>query len=187
MNAAATHFVGLSGVGIDSADAEFRKDPANILKLGVFGYDDAMSLKSIERGLSNTALMIQVPYDGTAAPGAWMAGGGSTVRGVPEKRSIQPFVSTKFNGQRGTMVLMADGSVRFVSENVSDAVFQAMVTVRGGNPEGFDLNKDAPVVPRPRENAPPAPSAEATPPAPPATVPGNGEAPKQLDEKKSEK
>jgi prepilin-type processing-associated H-X9-DG protein len=45
-------------------------------------------------------------------------------------------------GKRGTNVTMADGSVRFVSAKVSDAVFQAMCTVNGSTPPDFDLNKN---------------------------------------------
>jgi hypothetical protein len=179
VDVAVTHFVGLSGVGPDAADPEFRSDPANVHKLGVFGYDQPMALKSLERGLSNTALMIQIPHDGRAAPGAWLAGGGSTVRGVPEKGSIKPFVSTRFNGQRGTMLLMADGSVRFVSEKISDTALQALVTVKGPTPEGFELDVEAPRVPPPVKKdvekkegeAPPEQPAPAEKPAPPAEEP----------------
>src|SRR5205807_4290506 len=91
----ATHFVGIAGVGLD-APLYSRDDPAYIAKRGVFGYDKSASLDDVRngRGLSNTITMIQVPHDGPAGVTPWVAGGGSTIRGVPEKNSIAPFVLT---------------------------------------------------------------------------------------------
>ena len=59
-----------------------------------------------------------------------MAGGGSTIRGVPEKNSVAPFVSTQYNGKAGTYALMSDGSVRFIAANVSDDVFKALSVIK---------------------------------------------------------
>jgi hypothetical protein len=69
----------------------------------------------------------------------WIAGGGSTLRGVPDTKSIDPFVlSTDKNGQpiayqgrRGTYAVMTDGSVRFIDKSISDEAFKAMCTVEG--------------------------------------------------------
>jgi hypothetical protein len=145
----ATHFVGIAGVGLD-APLYPRDDPAYIAKRGVFGYDKSASMDDVRngRGLSNTITMIQVPHDGPAGVTPWIAGGGSTVRGVPEKNSIAPFVLTtdkhgkvitNEKGKRGTYAMMADGSVRFIDQNISDDVFKAMCTVGGPAPEGFNL------------------------------------------------
>ncbi|GEM_PF-2441519 len=156
---AATHVVGIAGVGLDAADYPLN-DPAYSAKRGAFGYDGSAALADIAkgRGLSNTAVAIQIPHDGLTGVSPWIAGGGATVRGVPEKNSIAPFVLStdrngkpiQYKGKRGTEVIMADGSVRFVSANVSDAVFQAMCTVNGPTPPNFDLNKnpDTPLVPK---------------------------------------
>lgn len=151
LEAAATHYVGLAGVGLDAADYD-PADPAVAHKVGILGYNRSRTLDEVRegRGLSNTALMIQVPHDGTAGTAPWSAGGGATLRGIPEKNSIKPFVLTKdrngkpiqHNGKSGTFVNMADGSVRFVDAKVSDEVFKAMVTVKGPAPEGFDLNQN---------------------------------------------
>jgi uncharacterized protein (TIGR03067 family) len=145
----ATHYVGIAGVGLDAAGYK-RGDPAIKHKLGVLGYDESVKLEDIvkARGLSNTIFMIQVPHDGATGVSPWIAGGGATLRGVPEKNSIAPFVlstdkngkSIQHNGKRGTYVLLTDGTVRFIDQNVSDDVFKAMCTVEGPNPEGFDLN-----------------------------------------------
>jgi hypothetical protein len=140
---AVTHFVGIAGIGLDAAEYS-AQDAAVAKKLGAFGYERATSLKDITDGAANTILMAQV------APNfrrPWLAGGGSTVMGVPEKNSVKPFVSTQRDGKRGTMVIMADGSVRFVSETVSDDVFKALCTIKGG--ESVIVNRDAPLVPAP--------------------------------------
>jgi hypothetical protein len=82
-------------------------------------------------------------------PTCWLAGGGSTIRGVPETGSCEEFVCTTYKGQKGTFAIMADGKVRFISESVlrnQPDVFRAMCTIAGGE-EIEDLDKVAPVVP----------------------------------------
>jgi hypothetical protein len=140
----ATHFVGVAGVGIDAADYGPR-DPNVAKKLGVFGYNRQTNVKDITDGLSNTVYMIQVPPKHQRP---WIAGGGATVTGIPETRSVEPFVSTQA-GKRGTYVLMCDGSVRFVKDDISDEVFKAMCTIKGGE-EIADLNQVAPKVEPPK-------------------------------------
>jgi hypothetical protein len=179
----ATHFVGIAGVGLDAAT--YRPgDPATLHKRGVMGYEQSLSVAEVQkgRGAANTILMIQVPHDGVAGVTAWIAGGGSTLRGVPEKNSIAPFVLSKdrtnqiirHQGKRGTFALMTDGSVRFIDQTVSDDVFKAMCTVTGPAPEKFNLDRDGstPLVPDPNAKtlksagkaAPPAPKKTAVPP-----------------------
>jgi hypothetical protein len=147
LNPAATHFVGIAGVGLDAADPEFRKDPANAHKLGVFGYDEPTKVDQIKDGLANTIAVIEVP---PTYPAPWMAGGGSTVRGVPESKSVQPFVCTEYKGKRGTFAIMCDGAVRFISADISDKDFQALCTINGNEP--VDVDRLAPKVKGP-ENA----------------------------------
>jgi len=70
----------------------------------------------------------------------------------------------------------ADGTVRFVSEKISDDVFKAMCTIKGGDTVGI-LNKDVPKVAPPEEQPqlktepPPLPKLPTTPPAPKAEEP----------------
>jgi hypothetical protein len=140
----ATHYVGVAGVGIDAADITAREaqDPAFAKKVGIFGYDRRTAVKDVTDGLSNTVYLIQVP---PTHQRPWIAGGGATVTGVPDTRSVQPFVSTQANGKRGTYVLMADGSVRFIKEDIADDVFKALCTIKGGE-EIADINAVAPKV-----------------------------------------
>jgi Protein of unknown function (DUF1559) len=153
---AATHFVGIAGVGMDAASYG-ANDPAVADKIGIFGYDRQTSVRDISDGAANTILIAQVP---PFVKRPWLAGGGSTAVGVPEKNSVKPFVSTQGDGKKGTLVVMADGSVRFISENVSDEVFKALATIKGN--ESVILNREAPKVEAPADEvaqAPPAPSA----------------------------
>jgi hypothetical protein len=151
----ATHYVGLAGVGLDAASYS-EKDPSVAKKIGVFGYDRPLKWSDVKDGTGNTAFMAQVP-PGIGRP--WAVGGGATIQGVPEKNSVAPFVTKIIDGPRkgetGTMILMLDGSVRFVSDKVSDKVFQAMVTVNGeDNPDLLELDTVAPKVPPPGAKKP---------------------------------
>ncbi len=123
----ATHFVGLTGVGMDAGD--YPDTPEYAKKLGLFGWNRQTKLADVSDGLSNTIYMIQVPPN---MPRPWLRGGGATAQGVPTTGSIKPFVTQMKDGRRGTYVLMADGSVRFLKEGIADPVFQALVTYKGG-------------------------------------------------------
>jgi hypothetical protein len=167
----ATHFVGVAGVGLDAAEYS-ASDPAVAGKLGVFGYDRETRLADIKDGPEQTIALLQVPPTYNTC---WLAGGGSTVRGVPEVDSVRPFVCAKYNGKRGTFAVMADGKVRFIPETISDKDFQALCTINGG--DKVDVDKIAPVVPaeglKPelKAEAPAAPARTATTaPAAPATA-----------------
>jgi len=73
----ATHFVGMAGVGMDAPEYQ----PGNP-KAGVFGYDRVTKKGDVKDGLDKTIALILVPAD-LKAP--WLAGGGATVRGIPEE------------------------------------------------------------------------------------------------------
>jgi hypothetical protein len=143
----ATHFVGMAGVGFDAA--EYRADdPATAKLRGVFGYDRETKKADIKDGLEQTIVLIQVPPEPKAP---WIAGGGSTVRGVSEDLDcVKPFVCTEYQGKRGTFAIMADGKVRFIPANIDPKTFQAMCTIAGGD-KIRDLEKVAPEVLPPEE------------------------------------
>lgn len=137
----ATHVVGVAGVGADAGDFSMN-DTSVAKKIGMVGYDRRANMKDVTDGASNTMYMIQVPPN---QPRPWIAGGGASVMGVPEKDSVRPFAVTGPNGKRGATVIMADGSVRFVADTISDDVFKALATIRGGE-EIADLDRQAPKV-----------------------------------------
>jgi hypothetical protein len=126
----ATQFVALTGIGMDAGN--YPDSPEFAKKLGMFGYDRQAAFADIANadGLGNTIYLIQVPPD---VQRPWIRGGGSTSQGVPEQDSIKPFISvTLDDGRRGTHVIMADGSIRFISSTINDQVFQALTTYKGG-------------------------------------------------------
>lgn len=144
----ATHYVGMAGVGDDAADYT-TGDVTATKKLGIFGYDRRTALKDVKDndGLANTIYVIQVPPNHERP---WIAGGGATVMGAPDNdKAIAPFVATQANGKRGTYALMADGSVRFIAEDVSNDVFKALCTYKGGESIS-DINAVAPKVDPPK-------------------------------------
>lgn len=141
---AATHYVGIAGVGLDAAEYG-EKDEDFTTQRGVFGYERMTPLSDVG---DHTIVMIQVP---STHVGPWLAGGGATVRGVPAKNSVKPFVSTSFDGKKGTYALMSDGSVRFLAEDISDEVFKALATVKKAKPvAGMD---GLPMVPPPAKKS----------------------------------
>lgn len=142
-----TNFVGLSGLGLDSARYN-PTNPEHAKKVGITGYDWGSTPAEITDGMANTIYMIQAP-PGIRRP--WIAGGGATVVGVDDKiaNPIQDFVHTTPDKKRGTYLLMADGSVRWMSESVDPKIFKGMVTRAGGETIG-DLDKLMPKVDPPK-------------------------------------
>ncbi len=183
---AATHFVGMAGVGLDAATY-----PPDHPDAGIFNYDRRTSLAGVPNK-SKTIFMIQVP-PGFHSP--WIAGGGSTIRGVPQTKSVQPFLSLNDKHERTTTVVMADGSVKTISAKISDDVFKALCRVKGDKGD-LDLREMKPV-PVPEEQpelratptvpstakagdkkpVPAAPANQAAPPTPPPAAPPKTGAP----------
>jgi hypothetical protein len=140
---APTHFVGMAGVGLDAA-AYAANDPATAAKLGIFGYDRVTRPEDVKDGLAKTILLIQVPADHKSP---WMAGGGSTVRGVSEDDDcVAPFVCAEYRGKKGTFAVMADGKVRFIPATIDPKIFRALCTIAGDEPI-TNLDGIAPEVP----------------------------------------
>ncbi len=136
----ATNYVGVAGLGLDAARYD-AADPDAAKKVGLVTYDGGAKLNDCPDGLSNTMLMVQLP---PSSPRPWIAGGGSTLVGVEDSDdAFKPYVSVQPDGKRGAMVLMGDGSVRFVREGVKPAVFKAMATRAGGDSLA-DFDKDVP-------------------------------------------
>jgi len=122
----ATHFVGVAGLGLDAASY----DPADkkvAAKLGVFGYDRVTKLSDITFP-EQTIVLLQVPDDQKAP---WLAGGGSTVRGISEDADcLTPFLCVEREGQKGTYAVMADGKVRFIPAGIDKATFRSMCCIK---------------------------------------------------------
>jgi hypothetical protein len=118
-------FVGIAGLGVDAP-----KLPQGDPRAGVFGDNRVVTLADIADGLSQTMMVA----DSTLKSGPWFAGGRNTVRGLDP--TLQPYIGPgrQFGGihGQGSLVLMADGSVKYVKDSVAPIVLEAMSTMAGG-------------------------------------------------------
>ena len=124
---APTHYAGIGGLGEDGPTL-----PVTSPRAGIFAYDRATRMRDITDGTSNTLMVSEVESD----QGPWAAGGRGTIRPFVD----QPYINGPdgFGGYHpgGAVMLMADGSVRFISENIDPAVMEALATIRGGEAVG---------------------------------------------------
>src|SRR5262249_24265665 len=130
-----TNYVGVAGRGADAATLP-RDDP----RAGIFGYDRKLKVEQVKDGLSNTLLLLDTARD----VGPLLRGGPSTVRGVdPSDAPLigdgRPFGGTHFSDSsfewktpRGGNVLLADGSVRKLSDGIDAYVLWKLATAAGG-------------------------------------------------------
>ena len=134
---ALTHFAGMSGVE-DARNVVAASLPRSDPRAGVFGYDDVATSDQITDGTSQTIMVIG---SGTIA-NPWIMGGGATIRGAREPYfdKVSGF-GTRSLPQAGTLAVMADGSVRFVSASVEPSVFRSMCTIHGA--ESVDVERAA--------------------------------------------
>jgi len=145
---AATHYVGMAGVGPDAAYY-----PKNDPRAGIMGYNRQTSPDDVKDGISNTIFMIEADK---AVLGPWIAGGGATIRGTSDAGNDVGrkggFSSPGYAGKQGVWVLMADGSARFLTKDISPEVFKALCTMAGSDSAGaIDLiaaKQNLPTTPR---------------------------------------
>ncbi len=122
-----TNYVGIAGLGKDAATL-----PITDNKVGMFGYDRVVRFRDVTDGLSNTMMITDASKDF----GPWAQGGTATIRALTTK----PYI----NGPDGIgsphvgmiNVLLGDGSVRAVSQNIDPKVFEALSTIHGGEDMG---------------------------------------------------
>ena len=121
----ATHFVGLAGVGGDVLHPDPPRD-----RVGVFAPYRSAGTKEIRDGLAQTAVVTGVQ----AQLGSWGAGGSPTIRSF----HAEPVIGGPDGFGTGTngslLVLMADGRVQVLSEEVDPDVFRQMLTIDGERP-----------------------------------------------------
>jgi len=135
---ALTHFAGMSGIE-DARNECAAKLPRSDPRAGVFGYTDVARPAQITDGTSQTIMV--VGSGRLASP--WAMGGGATIRGAREPL-FDPISGLGLEGLPGggTLVVMADGSVRHIAPGVDPAVFKTMCTIHGQ--DSVDLERTAP-------------------------------------------
>jgi len=134
---ALTHFAGMAGVE-DTRNVVAASLPRSDPRAGVFGYEEVADASEITDGVSQTIMIIGT---GTIA-NPWILGGGATIRGAREPYfdKVSGF-GTRNLPQAGSLAVMADGSVRFVSANIEPTVFRSMCTIHGR--DTVDLERGA--------------------------------------------
>lgn len=123
---AQTHYVGIAGVGKDGPTL-----PAGHPKAGIFAYNRTARMRDITDGTSNTMKVSEATAD-SAKP--WAQGGPATIRALTKKPYINGPDGIGGPSRGGCQILLADGSVRFVSENIVPEIFEAIATMSGGEP-----------------------------------------------------
>ncbi len=126
-NPSSSDYVGVAGIGPDAASLEKDDD-----KAGIFGYDRETSLRDITDGTSNTLMII----DAAKPSSSCLAGGEATIRGFSQKPYINGPDGIGSPHTGGVNAAFADGSVRFLSENIDDEVLEALATMHGGEVVG---------------------------------------------------
>lgn len=134
---AVTQFVGLSGIGPNSAELPIaRSIPA---RAGCFRYDTPTPLLVLREndGLSTTFLFIETSNE----LGPWIRGGFSTVRGLDVSDGAKPPLGRggQFGGNFPGVFGFgrADGSADFFTDRMNVQVLQAHFTIAGGENEGI--------------------------------------------------
>lgn len=119
-----THYVGIAGLGKDAPMLAVTHKRA-----GVFGINRKTRFRDITDGTSNTMMTSEA----SGKIGPWIAGGDSTIRPLTKKPYINgpDGIGGPFRG--GVQIGIADGSVRFVSENIDPTIFERLATMADGN------------------------------------------------------
>jgi hypothetical protein len=125
---APTHYVGIAGVGEDSLTSKKIDE-----KSGMFGYNRKTLMRDVVDGLSIT-IMVTECTDKSAGP--WMQGGKSTLRALTKRPYVNGPDGLGGPSPGGFNVLMGDGSVRFVSQNIDPELLEKLTTIQGGEAIG---------------------------------------------------
>lgn len=120
---AVTHYVGMAGVGKDAP--ELAK---NHKRAGIFGHNRKTGIRDITDGTSNTIMITEASKDF----GNWAQGGNAVYRSLTKQPYINGPDGIGGPSPGGCNIGLADGSVRFISENIDPTVMKALSTMAGG-------------------------------------------------------
>lgn len=120
-----THYIGIAGLGKDAPTL-----PVTSKRAGIFGINRKTRIADIVDGTSNTMMTSEA----SGKIGPWISGGNATIRPLTKKPYINgpDGIGSPYRG--GVHIGLADGSVRFVSENVDPTVFERLSTMADGQP-----------------------------------------------------
>jgi hypothetical protein len=130
---------------IDIPDTRYTLGYRRVIRKGPFGINGSAGMRDLQDGASMTMLMIETPrrkYSNGFGPfwNAWVY----TNSIIPERginrvdpRNGVPYAfdpGSKHTG--GCHVLLGDGAVRFVSENINLSIISNLVRIQDGTPIG---------------------------------------------------
>ena len=125
-----THYVAMSGIGLDAASR-----PAGAEGNGFMGFDRVITMAQITDGASNTIAVLET----RSGVGPWARGGPSTVRGYDP--ADQPFHGNHrpFGGHpSGMLAGFADGHVQSIPGSTDPKILAHGITIAGGEPITWD-------------------------------------------------
>ncbi len=117
-----TCYVGITGIGTDAIHLPLENSRA-----GFFGYERILKREDI-KDLADSILMVA---ETSQVYGAWTAAGSPTTRGLLLDESPYIGAGGQFGGNHrdGANVAFADGSIRFIENNVDPTVWESMSTL----------------------------------------------------------
>ncbi len=160
----AKHYFGVMGPKISgTTTGTYQFDPApagqgGFALQGILGRDSRVRMANVTDGTSNTLLVGEISNPGGDG-GSWVRGIAfgttqSAATGMCSSKNINfginvlltPLSANQFNDisfasyhTRGAQFTLADGSVRYLSENINSAAYKAAASQDGGETEGLDL------------------------------------------------
>lgn len=117
-----TNYVGMAGIGEDAPQL-----PVGHQRAGMFGYDRKTRFRDVTDGLSNTIMMTE-----TTDTGIPWAAGGQTLKSLTEEPYINGVDGIGGPSPGGCQVLIGDGSIRFISENIDPEVMRRLSAMADG-------------------------------------------------------
>ncbi len=128
-----THFAGVTGVGADS-----EKLPLRHPRAGIFSPYRETTIADVLDGTANTMMLVGVQAD----YGSWARPGSATLRAF----TAEPYINGPDGmgtGQPDSMqVLMADGSVRTLSQKTSPVIARRMAAMADGLTLSLEMEGD---------------------------------------------
>ena len=120
---AEAHYVGIAGLGNDAPML-----PVTSNRAGIFGIDRTTRISDVKDGMSSTMMISEA----SGRFGPWVSGGHATMRSLTTKPYINgpDGIGGPYRG--GVNVAMADGSVRFISEDIDPVTFERLSTMADG-------------------------------------------------------
>ena len=115
----------MAGVGADAAEL-----PLHHGRAGIFGYNRTTRVEDVRDGTANTIMVAGVQ----SSLASWAGGGAATIRPFAKEPYVNGPDGFGTGQPDGMHVLMADGSVRFLSRDTDPVILRRMAAMADGLP-----------------------------------------------------